>query len=196
MEMPLRLSLLVLLVVICAPVSAQDSPTQKSEFLVTISAPQTIESGTSLVVKAALTNNSNHSIGIWWEAGQGLPYGADVRWAEDHRVAPQTRLGLIVSGKVDVSDLTPREYSKLISHSGGQTVVKPGDSVREEYNVSQFYDLNTPGKYTVQLGLLDAIARIKDESKAEKVRGQVWTDFEEVIRGTVKSNVITITVTP
>lgn len=194
--MPLRPYLLALLAVACAPVSAQDSPAPKPEFQVTISAPQTIKSSAVLTVEATLTNNSDHSIAIWWEAGQGLPYRADVRSAEDNKIAPQTRLGLIVSGKIDLSDLTPQELSSRINRSGGQTVVKPGDLVREEYNVSQFYDLSTPGKYTVQLSMLDAIARINDESKAEKVRGQVWADFEEVIRGTVRSNLITTTVTP
>jgi hypothetical protein len=62
--------------------------------------------------------------------------------------------------------------------------------------VSKFYDLSAPGKYVVQLSLLDAISRIKDESKVEEVRGKVWSEFEELIRGTVKSNVITVSVTP
>lgn len=196
MTMPLRLTLIGLLTLMSAKVSAQNSATQKPEFPITISAPQTIKSGAVLTIAATLTNNTDQSIGIWWEAGRGLPYGAEVRWAEDNKAAPQTRLGLVFSGKIDVSDLTPREFSKLTQHSGGQTVVKPGDSVQEEYNVSQFYDLSTPGKYTVQLSMLDAIARIKDESKAEEVKGKVWSELEELIRGTVKSNVITVTVTP
>jgi len=196
MPMRLRLTLIGVLAFTCTAASAQGSPAQKSEFPLTIRAPQTIKSGTTLNVEATLTNNSDHSIGLWVEAGAGIPYWADVRQVEDDKLAPQTRLGLIFSGKIDVSDLTPREFSKLTQHSGGQTVVKPGDSVHDEYNVSKFYDLSVPGKYVVQLSLLDAISRIKDESKVEEVRGKVWSEFEELIRGTVKSNVITVSVTP
>ena len=77
MAMRLRLALVRLPVFTCTAASAQGSPAEKSEFLLTISAPQMIKSGMTLNVKATLTNNSDHSIGLWWEAGGGIPYGAD-----------------------------------------------------------------------------------------------------------------------
>ena len=161
----------VVVTVTGAAASAQVSPTQKPAISLTISAAQqTLKAGTVLNVKAALVNNSNQNISLWWGSGEGVPYSVEVRRIQDQRLASETRPGLIRNHHIALSELTPQELDR----SGASFVLKPGESSSEEFNVSKFYDLTAPGEYTVQL---------------------ITPQIPE-IKGEFKSNIITVTMAP
>jgi hypothetical protein len=171
MRMQLPLLLVGVVAVVAAVARAQVSPTQKPAISLTINtAQQTFKAGTVLNVKAALVNNSNQNISLWWGSGEGVPYSVEVRRIQDQKLASETRPGLIRNHRIALSELTPQELDR----SGASFTLKPGESSNEDFDVSKYYDLTTPGEYTVQL---------------------ITPQIPE-IKGEFKSNVLTVTVTP
>jgi len=131
-------------------------------------APDSGKAGNPVVIKATLTNNSNHDISIWRVIGEGeYQYQVDVRDVKGN-LPQDTKLGKKLNGHVDLSLLDPKD---LVS-SGVCFTLAAGKSVTYDVNVSKLYELTMPGKYTIQVQSQDP------ESFA-----------------IVKSNVITVTLT-
>jgi len=65
-------------------------------------------------------------------------------------------------------------HAQAFIRSGASFTLKPGESSNGDFDVSKYYDLTTPGEYTVQL---------------------ITPQIPE-IKGEFKSNVLTVTVTP
>ncbi len=165
MRIQFRLFLAGVVVVTGAVAWAQVSPTQKPAISLTISAAQqTLKAGTVLNVKAALVNNSDQNISLWWGSGEGVPYSVEVRRIQDQKLASETRPGLIRNHHIALSELTPQELNR----SGASFTLKPGESSNEDFDVSKYYDLTAPGAYTVQL-ITPQIPEIKGEFKSNVV---------------------------
>src|SRR5260370_33733754 len=95
MRIQFRLFLAGVVVVTGAVAWAQVSPTQKPAISLTISAAQqTLKAGTVLNVKAALVNNSDQNISLWWGSGEGVPYSVEVRRVHDQNMAFRKHTGL------------------------------------------------------------------------------------------------------
>ena len=129
--------------------------------------PSVAKPGSAVVVKIGLTNISEHAIDVGYTyAYRGDFYRVDIR--DTHgRTPPQARPRTWL-------DSNGRRVTRTLGGVGaGVRSVKPGETMLDEYLVNDHYDLTQPGKYTVQASRLD------DETKT-------W----------VKSNTITLTVTP
>ena len=140
-----------------------------ASFSVTISPEElTVKAGSPVWVVATIENKSNHDVRVYRAISSdmdqgGWVYTVDVR--DNKGVAsPETRFYRIVQD---------RDPDVTMKKSGGSTKLKPGETMTDRVNVSKLYDLNQPGKYTIQFQRLDP------ETKTF-----------------VKSNEITVTVTP
>jgi hypothetical protein len=150
----------------------QASATTQPVVTLNVSAVQpSVKVGSPVRVKVVLQNISDHDIIVSREV-RGLDCRVDVRDAEG-RLAPDTKLGYLWNGHVsnpDLSRLSSQELTgSLISGS-----VKRGETLTWELDASKFYEIKQPGKYSIQV-------ERKDPENHSLM---------------VKSNVITVTVTP
>ena len=119
-------------------------------------------------VVATVENKSDHDLPVYRAISSdmdqgGWVYTVDVR--DDKGVArPETRFYIFAQG---------RDPDAAKRTSGWATKVKPGGTLADRVKVSKLYDLNQPGKYTIQFQRLDPQTKTF-----------------------VKSNEITVTVTP
>lgn len=138
-------------------------------FSVTISPEKpTVKVGSPVWLVATIENKSDHDLPVYRVISSdtdqgGWVYTVDVR--DDKGVArPETKFYRFAQGRdPDVAKRT----------SVWATKVKPGETTADRVNVSKLYDLNQPGKYTIQFQRLDPQTKTF-----------------------VKSNEITVTVTP
>jgi hypothetical protein len=177
MEVFGRLILLAMFLGTSGPVAAQctTATAGDSPFSISISAAeQQVVSGSPVKVKLTLTNKSDHDISIWRENTEdegGRTYRVDVH-DDANKVPPETKIGTVRNGNwAELSRLSPEEID--LGGSGACITLKSGKSLTEDVSISRLYDLGKPGKYTIQLRRL-----------------------VEGIGTYVKSNTVTVTVTP
>lgn len=141
----------------------------KQLFSLTVAAPsEPIKSGAELRLLVTVTNTSDRSIGFIRSPGvppdEGFRYEIEVRNAQGRSAPPSAYL----------RDLKNKPTASFESRQARW--LKPGESFVDEIEVTKFYDLSQPGKYTV------AVAR-------DIPPGQ------NLGEGKVKSNPVTVTVT-
>lgn len=103
-----------------------------------------VKAGSPARVKITLTNVSNQDISLW--NGPGGNYVFNVR-DDSGTPSTETRRGAIRNGHIDLNTLTPRERTI----SGGACVtLNPGKTLSEPVNLNQLYNLDSPGKYSIQ----------------------------------------------
>jgi len=156
---------LLTLVFFSANIQAQDAPRAQNRqppFSLTIRAKEgEIKSGSLIWVDATVESKSNHAVLVYQATSGdmdqgGWVYQIDIR-NELEGTPPKTKYahGLGAGG------------------SGGYVRLDPGKTLVHSVNVSKLYDLNPPGKYTIQFGR-----------------------FDRETKTLVRSNTVTVTVTP
>jgi hypothetical protein len=160
-----RLALISLVTSIAAAQGATPAiPPAEQWFSVTISTPEaSVRAGSDVKLNVVLTNNTGKDLhsGYGGPGRNGPVFDLDIRDSKNKAV-PETPFGLTTQGK----NLHP------FSGSAFSATSHPGETIKEELNLSKEYDLSKPGKYTVQV----------------RERHPVFQ--------AVKSNIITITVNP
>ena len=172
-----RTAVLALIVLLCAwpglSHANQNRARSESALAVTIRAVETeVAAGTAVRIVATATNTSDKTIPFWQENAQdqgGVVYRVEVENAKGES-APDTKLGARFKRQDDAAHISSPEDVRL--GSGVELPLKPGEQKDAEINVSLLYDLSSPGKYTIAVRRADS-------------RGNV-----------VKSNAVTVTVTP
>jgi len=153
--------------------SANGMPATKEAISLSISAiKDVVKSGSPVVLEIAMKNTSNHDISYWFENREdrgGFDYLIDV-WDDKQAVPEYTKLGRGLKGREDPAYVSP---DTPINSSGVVRILKVGEIATDRVSVSKIYDLTRSGKYTIQ------VRRFDEESKIQ-----------------VKSNKVTVTVTP
>jgi hypothetical protein len=163
--------LLVGLFAVCAgapPGVAPEHPaTPKPPFSLRIAAvPDVARAGRPVVLRIVLTNKSSHRTDFaYMLTSEGEWYRVDVWDSDGTPVQPNPEPWR--------RDIDGRRLRAVHVPSTGIARLEPGHTLRDEYPLSQRFDLTKPGRYTVQA------SRFDDQTKT-------W----------VKSNKITLTVTP
>lgn len=136
----------------------------KPTFSVNISAVQDVVTvGSAVMVNIVLTNTSDHKIGLAWErTSGGRNFQVNVRNSEGESAQ------LVPRSWVDTNG---RRHIRFGAGSAYVLYLEPGQTKKDFFDACDYYILNRPGKYTIQL------QRVDDESKV-----------------VVKSNTITVTV--
>lgn len=173
--------LLILLAAVFAPANVwaqgvQSTQNKRPPFSLTIRAKDSeVKSGLPILVDATVENKSDHAISIYKALSGGMDQGGWVYKVdvldETSTRAPETTFYRRLEGHVRPEEFTKEPY--VTTASGVVSSLEPGKAITDRVNVSTLYNLNRPGKYTIQFRDLDA------ESKAF-----------------ILSNKITVTVTP
>jgi hypothetical protein len=143
---------------------------------ITITSPtgKSVKSGSPIGLVVASTNTTGHNILLWGnKAGEeqaGSAYQIDIQKVNG-ATPPDTSFGHRAKARVDV----PRNSSsaQFVDQSGEKLVLKPGESWWDTMTVNDLYDVRQPGDYTIQV-----------------------ERFDPATKTMVKSNTITVTVTP
>lgn len=142
-------------------------PNTAPPFSLTISSPQSsFKIGSDVTLELKMTNTSNRNISFG--AGWGMPV-VDIEIHDvDGKQTPETPYGLRLHRK------DPR-FALQDSVTGPVThpTLRPGESNDSIGSLNKIYDLSKPGEYTIQVQRMDPDSKIL-----------------------VKSNTLTITVTP
>jgi hypothetical protein len=131
-----------------------------------------VKLGTPVQVTITLKNISEHDVSIWRENATdqgGYVYRVDIRDKKGTK-PPDTKMGKGFKGLDDPAQATRDTPTE---RSGGWIKLKAGEARTEDVNVSKLYDLDQPGKYAIR-----------------------FRHFDEETKAFVKSNTITVTVTP
>jgi hypothetical protein len=140
----------------------------KPPFSITISTETpTVKAGAEVSIKVRITNASNHDINASSAYYRGVDGGMDASYDEEVRDSK----GNLAKRKQS----SEPESEVPLTGSIRLRTLKPGESADAVTGVSQQYDMSRPGQYGIQLS-----RRISDNPKD----------------GVVKSNKITVTVTP
>jgi hypothetical protein len=139
-------------------------------FSVQINAPRyRVKAGSEIRIKIILTNTSNREISFYRSTGeaQGELGGYTLEVVRSKgKSAPETTYQRILKGESD-------GRNSIIVASGGYVPVKPRETLIDEVVVSKLYDLSQPGKYSIHV-----------------------LRFDELNKSSMKSNSITVTITP
>ena len=152
-----------------------DKPNTEAKASISLSLLSTknvFKSSSLIRVTVTMTNISNHEIFYWRENADdpsGFEYKIDILKGPSPK-STDTKFGRYFKGREDPAQLTP---DTPLNGSGGWRTLKAGDKIIDTVNISKMYDLSQAGSYEIQL------RRFDEESKAF-----------------VKSNTITITITP
>jgi hypothetical protein len=137
----------------------------KPAFSLNLSAAQSVvKSASPLAMNIVLTDVSNHNIAFPWLASGGGNYQIYVWDSHGNPAQPVPRTWKGKDG---------RNYARIRGGSMYLIYLNPGQSRKDELDVSESYILTHPGKYTIQ------VQRADDESKS-----------------VVKSNTVTVTIDP
>jgi hypothetical protein len=158
-------------------------------FSITISAPQSVKTGSVAKMNVIVKNVSKRPIffGICSDATRArLNFGFDVR-GSDSRPASET----------------PYMKDKRIEGHYGDVDLKPGETFQVREDISKLFDL-TPGAYTIQLSrgendcILHPPGRLADAELQKPVVTQLTQPQPSLPTpmAIVKSNVVTLTVVP
>lgn len=155
------------------PARQQAAPQPSAQLLLTADALHPIiQSGAAVSVKVVNKNISTQALSLWRENAIdqiGWVYEVDVR-DESGAIPPDTKFGRIFRYNEQGSpNVGPGTF--LIS-SGGFLLLQPGETRTDVIDVGRLFDLSQPGRYTIQLERSDPNGDL------------------------VKSNLLTITVTP
>jgi hypothetical protein len=167
--------------VVCGSAVAQNAPQGSAKApsgtpgnSIAISAlHDSVKAGSPIYIVVQLTNTTNHDIGF-----QRLRSGADckmdVRDVQGNLPADTGR-GYLHNGHVANSQLDETRFSggDLSDNIMGE-MVKAGQTIAWDINISKFYDLGKPGKYAIRLERADP----------------------EDPKTVLKSNTVTVTLTP
>jgi hypothetical protein len=127
----------------------------------------TVKRGEPVLLKATLTNQSNHEISVWCDKRSNFNYVVEVS-ERSGKPLPDQRLGYR-NGRLDFSPLSPEQLIKtgLIYGSGACVPVKPGASLLdgETIEVSKLYDMTKPGVYTIVVERPDPESTSGDRSR-------------------------------
>ena len=172
-----RYVLLAILVTCDGSSFAQSLPkgTNKPSSSIVIKAfNESVKTGSPIDVIVSLRNDSDHDIVIE-RFRSGADSRVDVRDMND-KLVPDTGFGYLRNGHVSPSQLDPSHFSSqdLNDHDLGTVILKPGQAAEWDMDVGRFYDMSQPGKYKVRIERPDP-----SDPKAN-----------------IKSNTVTVTVTP
>lgn len=107
--------------------------------------------GVPVRVTVVMTNQSDRDFSIWRDNDKDVQYGVDVKDAGG-KSPKDTKFGFYHNGHVDLSKLDIGQIdARYLKGSGACVNFRPGATFRDTINVSKLYDLNRPGKYSVQV---------------------------------------------
>ena len=144
----------------------------KGLFSLTIAAPpkEPLRKGDELRLLITVTNTSDQSIGFVRSPGplpeEGFRYKIEVRDARGH-AAPPSDYVRGLKGKTTANE--------SISNIG--RTLGPGETFIDQVTVTRYYDLSRPGRYSISLA-------------------RPIEPWQRLGKGSVRSNVVTVTVTP
>jgi hypothetical protein len=141
---------------------------------ITISAfHDSVNAGSRVDVIVTLTNTSNHDIWLV-RLRSGADSKIDVRDANG-KLAPDTSFGYLRNGHVAQSALDETRFSTNdLTDNGVGEMVKAGQTTKWSMNAGKFYDMSHPGMYRIRIE--------REDPEDPKI--------------IVKSNTVTVTVTP
>lgn len=148
--------------------TAQAAQTPKASFSISIATPATsIPAGSPIPLTATMKNTSNHDVPIRRESNSEL--------ANVVKAVPRRLIIRVLDGRGRLVQET--EYGRNI-HVGEESsayvrgfvsaVLKPGETYKEEADLSKEFDLTTPGTYTVEV-------QKRDPDTGKKVRSNKIT---------------------
>ena len=167
MEIWRRFFLSAMILVPTMALAQSQQPGPQAAFSIAISAPQTVvKSGSDVTVNIALTNASGDKINVGQDVSRKgeFHYQFDIRDGKRNH-ATKTKYFRSLRG-----DEVGR--GAVIMRGTIIRTLQPGQTLLDEVNLTKLFDLNQPGKYTIQ------VERRDEDSKI-----------------VVKSNVIEVTVT-
>ena len=150
---------------------AVGKPKSRPVISLAISAKPTLKAGSPVVIGVTLRNISRHDI-VFGREIRGKDDRIDVRDSTG-KLAPDTKLGLLYNGHVVVE--TGQVNPQDMNLNWVTIPVKAGKTWGWGVDVSQFYDMSRPGKYSIFIQRLDPI--------------------DPSLPG-IKSNVISVTILP
>lgn len=116
------------------------------------------KAGSSLWVEVTMTNQSDHAISFWKNTNTNA-YPIEVtdeagKPLQDKR--PGFRNGRLDPMLLDPKHVDPKlvdskELINLLSGSLACVTLKPGESIVDRIDVTKFYDMSTPGSYTIAI---------------------------------------------
>ena len=139
-------------------------------FSLTITSDSPVKSGKVVWVDVTLKNITSGNITTYSTSDHiGFEYEVDV-WTDKSAMAPETKFGREIHNHTTPED---DRQPEVILSNGAYSELGPGKSITDHVSISKMYDLSKPGKYTIQFRRLD-----------------------EVSKTLVKSNKLTVTITP
>jgi hypothetical protein len=186
-------SLLLLMATLVALVCMSIAQDDKPEFSIAISAPPSVKTGSFVAVNITLTNISDHDIKLDDDAHGERNFDLDVR---DSQGTPPPETLYLKASRGESQGAGPSAL--VLTQKYIIRDLKPGKTTKEEAWLSQVFDLK-PGMYTVTFRRADYhftphdVMRTLTEQEGQPYRG---TPPPLKPKAIVKSNTITITVTP
>jgi len=164
----------VLVVAACAFPNAQGQESKVAPFSLTIHLQEPkVKVGSPIWVNATIENKSDHEISIWIDNASdqgGFVYKVEA-WDDKGSIVGKTKFGRRIQNE-DTAEERGRE-NYIIVDSGGEVGLKPKETRTDRVDVAKICVLTRPGTYTVQL-----------------------RRFDQESMTVVKSNKVTVTVTP
>ena len=138
------LAILLTLPLVCAAQGAPTSTPAEPWFTVSITAPEAVVTvGSDVKLKVVFVNRTDkdiHYAGAGGSARNGPAFETDIRDSEGKAVS-ETRQGLKLHGK------DPHPWAGSVFAA----TAHPGEKIEEQLLLNDEYDLNKPGKYTIQV---------------------------------------------
>lgn len=139
-------ALLGVTLIFCLGQTEQLPSSASASFAITLSAPQSIFTTTSVIkLTVALTNTSDHTIFVRKDKSRDhgeLTCSLDVRDEAGNEVS-ETKYGRALKGKQVKGDTT------VIVSAPGLFPLEPGQSLDEEIDLKKVFDVSAPGKYVI-----------------------------------------------
>lgn len=134
----------------------------------------TVKAGDALVVERTITNRSGHVVTIGRDAYHP---GCAVEVLDASGNFPADKKAGYRRGRLDLSQLarmSPEEVAKsgLLSGKLVWIKLKPGESLAEKCNISDFYDLTAPGRYRITADYPDPESAVLIRSNTVEVTAQ------------------------
>lgn len=178
----------------CALIASGWSSTAYGEeppFTITLSAEQNpVKAGAEVWIKIVVTNSSDQTIYMTDKNAAECEYDAQVWDAQTRTPTRDTEWGIQVknwpnAGFVITQGRKTRMPPCMIGNSA-RAMLKPGKDMTSELMISDLFDMSPPGQYTIQLQRY-----VPNPNDIHTPGHQRERDLDE----TVKSNMITVTVT-
>jgi hypothetical protein len=130
------------------------SPGQKPPITLRLEAPKKpLKAGERLLLRAKLTNISDHKIGVGLTAGEALPMGLI------YQVYVCDQRGHTLPRRPPPPPPPHPKGTAVVSLSNiGGVGLNPGQSVIDRIPITSYYDLNRPGKYSIWIRDLPSVA--------------------------------------